>query len=214
MGDHAHRDRTRPEVTSPDVTRPEATRPDVVGPAMGRHARPDDIPVYGRARVPVPSVSPLDSTDELPVVPAAYAGRSWAVTVTPKVSWRRPGRASRRSLSDGWGFTAAGLLVLFCGWGVWAAAGRGTVAEPLVGFGIVVAVGVGVFALSRLIGRIVLAGLLRRPRLHARYAHLLTGLFLAAAGVAYFSRATTTPISDGVDWVREEMQRLWDSVPH
>jgi hypothetical protein len=128
------------------------------------------------------------------------------------VSWRRPSRAPLRSLADGWGFSATGLLVLFCGWGVWAASGRGTIAAPVVSFVLVVAVAVGVFTLSRLIGRFVLAGLLGRARPHARYAHLLTGLFLTAAGVAYFSRATW--IFDGIDWVRDQAQRLWDSVPH
>jgi hypothetical protein len=117
-----------------------------------------------------------------------------------------------RSLADGWGFSATGLLVLFCGWGLWAAASRGAMAAPLIGFGLVVAVGVGVFVLSRLLGRMVLSRLLRRPRPHARYAHFVTGLFLAAAGVAYVSRATW--ISDSVDWIRDEAQRLWDSVPH
>src|SRR5262245_60143876 len=153
MGDYAHRDRTQPDMTRPDVTQPDVTQPDVSRPdgaARGRHAHPDDIPVFGRAAVPVPSVPQPDSTDELPVVPAAYLGR-WTVTTRSQISWRRPSRASLRSLSDGWGFSATGLLVLFCGWGIWAAAGRGTVAAPLVGFGIVVAVSVGVFALSRLI---------------------------------------------------------------
>lgn len=205
VGDHWEQDR-------PDATLPEVTRPDAVGPPIGRHARPDDVPVYGRAAVPVPSVPQLDSTDELPVVPAARGDRRSTAPAQPPVSWRRPSRASLRSLADGWGFSATGLLVLFCGWGIWAAAGRGTIAAPLVSFGIVVAVAVGVFVLSRLIGRIVLARLLRRPRLHARYAHFLTGLFLAAAGVAYFSR--TTWIADSIDWVRDEAQRLWDSVPH
>jgi hypothetical protein len=212
MRDHTHRRQSRPDPARWDATEPDVTRPDdVVAPQIGRHARPDDIPVFGRAAVPVPPARP-DTTDELPVVPAVYADRAPAVRPQPKISWRRPSRPWLRSLSDGWGFSGTGLLVLFCGWGIWAAAGRGQIAAPLVGLGIVVAVGVGVFALSRVIGRILLAGVLRRARPHARYAHFLTGLFLALAGVAYFGH--TTGIADGLDWVREEIRGLWDNIPH
>jgi hypothetical protein len=200
-------DQTRPE--RPDPRRGPDPRPGTangVPGSVGRHARPDDTPVFGRAAVPVPprrrdggegAESALrESTAELPVVKIRK----------PDISWYRPSRASLRSLSDGWGLSATGLLLAFCGWGVWAAAGRGEIAAPLVGFGIVLAVAVGVFALSRLLGRIVLVGLMRRGRPHARWAHLLTGLFLSAAGIAYFGQ--TSWIIDGWRWVQEQMQRF------
>ena len=46
---------------------------------------------------------------------------------------------------------------------------------------------------------------LGRQRLHARWAHLLTGLFLTVAGVSYF--ANTRWLVDGIDWVRDQWQR-------
>jgi hypothetical protein len=155
--------------------------------------------MHGRASVPS---RPLrEPTAELPVV-----GGQPRPKVTREVSWQRSSRPSLRSLSDGWGFTATGALVAFCGWGLWAAAGRGTLTAPFVGLGIMLVVGAGVFALSRLLGYIVLEQMLRRPRLHARWSHLLTGMFLTVAGWSYI--ANTVWVVDGLDWLREQWQRL------
>ncbi|MGE5826767.1 MAG: hypothetical protein ACM30G_00175, partial [Micromonosporaceae bacterium] len=97
MGERAHRDWTQPDRTEPDRTEPDRTEPDVTwpdvnqaevgragvtgpdpsqAPGIGRHARPDDIPVFGRAAVPVPSV-PQERTDELPVVPTVRPDQVW-----------------------------------------------------------------------------------------------------------------------------------------
>lgn len=158
-------------------------------------------PMYGRATVP--SVPLREPTAEMPVLRdrPPLASRS-----SKPVSWQRTGRASRRSLSDGWGLTATGLIVVFCGWGTWAAAGRGTIGAPLVGLGLVLLVGVGVFCVSRLMGYVVLERVLNRPRLHARWSHFLTGLFLTVAGVSYLSN--TTWIIEGVQWIRDQTGRL------
>jgi hypothetical protein len=162
---------------------------------------PFDRPQYGRASVPVPVLR--EPTAEMPTVPPRAAGRSHPVS---PVSWQRSSRASLRSLADGWGFTATGLLAMFCGWGLWAAAGRGTIAAPLFGMVLVLLVAAGVFAISRLLGFVVLQRMMGRPRLHARWAHFLTGLFLTVAGVSYL--AATSWIVSGVDWIREQWQRL------
>jgi hypothetical protein len=122
--------------------------------------------------------------------------------VVVPVSWYHASRASRRSLSDGWGFTATGLVVLFCGWGLWAAAGRGTVAAPLVGLGLVLVVSVGVFALSRFVGFLVLERMMGRNRIHARWAHFFTGAFLTVAGISYL--VSTMWLGEGIDWVKDQ----------
>src|SRR5262245_10513698 len=90
------------------------------------------VPVFDRGKVP----AVRRPTSELPLVerPRPVAG-------PPKVSWQRTSRASLRKLSDGWGFTAFGVLVLICGWGVWAAAGGQAVVHPLVDLLLVLAVG-------------------------------------------------------------------------
>jgi len=167
----------------------------------GRASEPAG-PMYGRA--PVPKTRPLrEPTAELPVV---ISGRPVAARVAKPVSWRRSSRASLRSLSDGWGLTATGLLVAFCGWGLWAAAGRGTLRSPLAGLAFMLVVAAGLFGLTRLLGFLVLERILQRPRLHARWSHLLAGLFLTFAGVAYFTQ--TIWIIDGMDWIREQWQRI------
>jgi Kef-type K+ transport system membrane component KefB len=122
------------------------------------------------------------------------------------VSWRRTSRASRRSLSDGWGFTAAGAIVAFAGWGVWAAALRGTGSSLFTGLVFMLIVAVGLFALARFLGYLLVHQVLRRPRLHARWAHFLTGLFLTAAGISYL--INTTWLADAGDWTRELTDRI------
>jgi hypothetical protein len=139
------------------------------------------------------------------VLPRRASARS-ARPGTAAVSWQRTSRASLRSLADGWGFTATGLMALFCGWGVWAAAGRGTIGRPLFGLALVLLVGVGVFVLLRLLGLVVLGKMLGRLRLHARWAHFLTGLFLTVAGVSYL--ASTSWIVAGLAWIGQQWRRL------
>jgi len=170
-------------------------------------------PMHGRASVPVPSASPREPTIEMPM-PAPATTRSRA----PRgVSWQRASRASRRSLSDGWGFSATGLLVAFCGWGVWAAAGRGTISFPIAGLVFMVVVGAAVFVLTRLLGYLVLEQTLRRRRPHARWSHFLTGLFLTAAGVSYFANTSWLVdigewVRTGFDWVGDWIGAQWDRL--
>jgi hypothetical protein len=57
-----------------------------------------------------------------------------------------------------------------------------------------------VFTLSRVLGRVVIERGLGRPRRSAWAAHLATGVFLAAAGVAYLGQ--TEWVVDAWNWVR------------
>lgn len=155
--------------------------------------------MYGRAKVP--------SAPRVPEADLVEAERPVVVVRPPKpISWQRASRASLRSLSDGWGLSATGLLIAFCGWGVWAAAGRGSIASPLTGLVFMLLVAVGVFALSRLLGYVVLTQMLNRRRLHARWAHLAAGLFLTLGGISYF--ANTRLVIGTDEWI----QGLWDWV--
>jgi hypothetical protein len=58
---------------------------------------------------------------------------------------------------------------------------------PVFGFAVVLLVGVGLFALQRLVGKYVLERWLDRERRSARLSHLGTALYLVAVGVAYLS---------------------------
>ena len=74
-------------------------------------------------------------------------------------------------------------------------------------------VAVGVFALSRLLGYLVLTRMLNRRRLHARWSHLLTGLFLTVGGISYLANTTWVAGADdwldsALAWIGEQWQRL------
>ena len=167
-------------------------------------------PAYNRASAPVPPAVPprafREPTRELPVV----QGRPAQPDRT--LSWQRTKNTTRRRLSDGWGFTAAGLFAAFIGWGLWAAAGRGTGQNPFPGLLFMLVVAAIVFCVARYFGYVVLEKTLRRHRPHARWTHLATGLFLTIAGVAYLMSTHLVIDSDdwmrtGIDWVRSQIQR-------
>jgi hypothetical protein len=157
-------------------------------------------PMYGRASVPVPTAPLREPTAELPPV----LRRAEAIRRGPVVSWQKVTKTSRRQVSDGWGFTAAGLIIIFVGWGVWAAAGRGSGPSPWPGLLLAIAAGGAIFVLARLLGYLVLERMWGRRRPHARWSHFLTGLFLTVAGVGYL--INTKFMVDS--WLREG----WDFI--
>jgi serine/threonine protein kinase len=143
-------------------------------------AAPSGTPLMrGRAAVvprPAPGPDPTSLAAPEPPPPPAY---------------RPPMRDQIEILKRGGGWTWFGTIVAFLGWGVWAASDwAGTLLFKGVGFLLVLVVAAGLFALLRLIGRIVLVRWLGRPRRTARLAHLGTGLFLAAVGVAYLRQTS------------------------
>jgi hypothetical protein len=80
-------------------------------------------------------------------------------------------------------FTAM-VFALVC-WGIWAVSSWGNLGSPLVTLVLTSLVAVGLFALVRLLGRVIWERQLGRTRRSARGAHLATALFLAAVGVAF-----------------------------
>jgi hypothetical protein len=187
--------------------------------------------MYGRAPVP-PSPALRYPTNELPEVdlppPAppfrrgrvdprelgrrAMSGRDTRERRDPRVpmpnvSWQQSSSASMRTMMDGWGFTFAGLLILVVGWGVWAAAGGGGSAiPPVLSLFVVIAVGVLLFTVFRMVSRVVVERLRKLRRPHARWAHFGTGLFLATVGVSYLLHNAW--LLDGVGWVRDHWPHL------
>ena len=165
--------------------------------------------MYGRAKVPTtPRVPDPEEADALVV-------ERPVVVVRPSkpISWQRASRASLRSLTDGWGPSFTGFLIAFSGWGVWADAGRGSIASPLTGLVFMLLVAVGVFALCRLLGYVVLTQMLNRRRLHARWAHLATGLFLTLGGISYFANTRLVISTD--EWIQglwEWVNSLWERI--
>jgi hypothetical protein len=82
-------------------------------------------------------------------------------------------------------WTIAGAVFALVCWGIWAASSLGNLGSPLATLVITSLVAVGLFVLARLVGRVVWERQLGRIRRSARGAHLVTGLFLAAVGVAF-----------------------------
>jgi hypothetical protein len=163
-------------------------------------------PVFGRASAPVPAPALREPTAEMPAVLRTGS----KVTRSREVSWERTKNESMRRLADGWGFTATGLIIAFCGWGLWAAAGRGSGQSSLPGLIFILVVGFIVFVVSRSFGYIVVRRIGGRPLLHARWTHFTTGLFLTIAGVAYF--ISTQWLVNSGDWVRAGLDWLGNVV--
>ncbi|HEX7744621.1 MAG TPA: hypothetical protein VF462_05090 [Micromonosporaceae bacterium] len=82
-----------------------------------------------------------------------------------------------------WSTTGA-VFALVC-WGIWAASSLGNLGSPMATLVITSLVAVGLFALARLVGRLVWERQLGRVRRSARGAHLVTAVFLVAVGVAF-----------------------------
>ncbi len=112
---------------------------------------------------------------------------------------RQPLQWHARQLRKGLGWSLIGATFAFVCWGIWAVSSGGDLLSPLVVFLLILAVSAGVFALSRLIGRVVLERYLHRLRRSARGAHLVTGLFLLAVGVGYLRQ--TSWVVDAWNWV-------------
>jgi hypothetical protein len=98
---------------------------------------------------------------------------------------RTPIAEQVRLLKRGGGWSWFGVIVAFLCWGVWSIANRANPLGHLLAFVLVLAVAGGLFALLRLIGRIVLVRWLGRERHTARLSHMGVAAFLVAVGYAY-----------------------------
>ncbi|HEX6073832.1 MAG TPA: hypothetical protein VFZ32_01045, partial [Micromonosporaceae bacterium] len=74
-------------------------------------------------------------------------------------------------------------------WGIWSvASGSGGMLDRFLIFVVVLLVGAGIFALSRLVGGLVWERLMGRVRRNARGAHTITAAYLAAAGLGFLGQ--------------------------
>lgn len=114
---------------------------------------------------------------------------------------RRPLRYQVRQLKRGGEWTALGGLFAFVCWGVWAISVRsGSLIGAGLTFVLVILVAAGVFALCRLLGRMVLERSMGRIRRSAWVSHAITGVFLVATGVAYLRQ--TQWVVDAFSWLQ------------
>lgn len=123
------------------------------------------------------------NTESFPVAPHEETGTGWPVD--DESQRRLPLGYHLRQLQIGGHWSALGGLFAFVCWGIWAISAQGDFTSPVVAFLLTLLVAVGLFALARLLGRVVLERQLGRVRRSARGAHLLAGVFLFGVGVAY-----------------------------
>ena len=125
-------------------------------------------------------------------------GTGWPEADAPEQ--RRPVGAQLRQLRLGGEWSAAAALFAFVCWGVWTLSTDGdSLMTPVLVFGLTLMVAVGLFALSRLLGRIVLEKQLNRVRRTARGAHLVTAVFLTGVGLAFLRQ--TDWVMSAWNWV-------------
>jgi hypothetical protein len=103
-------------------------------------------------------------------------------------------RTTARDLRSGGEWTTAAVLFAFICWGLWAIASEGNLLTSVIVFTLSLGVAAGLFALSRLVGRIVLEKHLHRVRRSALGAHLVTSVFLVGVGLAHLRQ---------IDWVMQ-----------
>ncbi|WP_406041717.1 hypothetical protein OG799_35190 [Micromonospora sp. NBC_00898] len=161
-----------------DQTQPWAERTVEVPPQPGVGV-PAQRDAYRRGVASV-GQRPTPRTEQFPTVDQA----DWPGGAAP----RRPVSWHLAQLRRGGEWSAAGGLFAFVCWGIWAISGRGDLTAPLLTFVLSLLTAVGLFALSRLLGRLIWERQLGRVRRSARGAHLVTALFLAGVGVAYLQQ--------------------------
>ncbi|MDT4993832.1 MAG: hypothetical protein QOH97_3724 [Actinoplanes sp.] len=98
-----------------------------------------------------------------------------------------PGRRLR-DLRRGGGLSTAALLFAFVCWGIWALSTQSPFTTSVIIFVVSVLVAGGIFALARLVGRVVLEKQFHRVRRSARGSHLITALFLVGVGLAHLQQ--------------------------
>jgi hypothetical protein len=93
-----------------------------------------------------------------------------------------------RDLRRGGEWSSAALLFAFVCWGIWALSSHGTFVTSVIIFAVSVLVAGGIFALARLVGRVVLEKQFHRVRRSARGSHMITALFLIGVGLAHLQQ--------------------------
>jgi hypothetical protein len=159
-------------------------------------------PALGEDTADLPRVEPLAPTlydarrpDRLQVAPRGMVVRR---------RWRE--------LRSGAGWTWTGVTILLICWGIWVLSVRGTeLLGPVIGLALVLATGLLLFVLARLLGRAVLERWLGRQRRSAWPSHLTVCAFLTMAGITFLQQ--TLWIRDSWDWVGDGWQTLTDALP-
>ncbi len=125
-------------------------------------------------------------------------GTGWPGAGTPEQ--RRPMSWHLRDLRRGGEWSSAALLFAFVCWGIWVISSDGEgLAAPIIVFILSLFVAAGLFALARLVGRVVLEKHFHRVSRTARGAHIVAAVFLVGVGLAHLRQ--TEWVMDAYRWV-------------
>lgn len=161
---------------------------------------------HGQQQAPAPEQSPF-SRGRAQVTPRTQqfsaehepTGTGW-----PEESARAPREPQSlswhiRRLRRGSEWSNAALVFAFVCWGIWVLSSEGSFTTAAIVFLVAVCVAAGVFALSRLVGRLVLERQMGRQRHTARGSHMIAGVFLVGVGLAHLQQ--TEWVMDAFHWV-------------
>ncbi len=164
--------------------------------APGPNAQGPDGQPFSRGRA---QVNPHPRTQQF-AAEHEPTGTGWPGAEAPR---RRSVGWHMRELRRGgeWSFAAA--LFAFVCWGIWAISTDGDLTTPIVGFVLSLIVAAGLFALSRVVGRVILEKQFHRVRRSARGSHLVAALFLVGVGVAHLRQ--TPWVMDAYRWVVSQL---------
>jgi hypothetical protein len=146
---------------------------------------------FRRGVAPVRSAQPRTRPVEAPHEPT---GTGWPDEPDPRL-----GPPLSAQLRRGARLTFWAAAFAFTAWGLWLLSGHGDLFTAVVVYAVVLTVAAGLFALSRLLGRLVLERRLGRVRRSARGAHLVASVFLAAVGVGFLRQ--TGWVLDAWHWM-------------
>lgn len=133
-----------------------------------------------------------------PARPAVAPGRGMIV----RRRWRR--------LRSGAAWSWTGVSILVVCWFVWVVSVRGsTLAGPVIGLVLVLAIGALLFMLARLLGRVILEHGLHRERPSAWPSHLTVFGFWTLTGITFLQQ--TPWIQDTWQWFGDSGQLLSDT---
>ncbi len=144
------------------------------------------------------SVNPRPRPQE-PAAGHEPTGTGWPGAEAPRE--QRPLAWHVEQLRRGGEWSFAGLLFAFVCWGIWAISSGGDLTTPIIVFLVSVLVAAGVFALSRLIGRLVWERQLGRERHTAKGSHIVAGVFLVGVGIAHLQQ--TEWVMTAFNWVAD-----------
>ena len=159
------------------------------------HERTLDMPPQDPWALPPAPPSPF-AAGRARVTPNPRAQRFAAEHEPTGTGWpgaeAPPPRSTARDLRSGGEWTTAAVIFAFVCWGIWAIAADGDVLTSVIVLALSLLVAAGLFALSRLVGRIVLERYMHRIRRSARGSYLVASVFLVGVGVAHLQQT---------DWV-------------